>query len=333
MHSLLNLDTLKKEYQKEKNDLYTYYINQIKTIQNNNTTNRALAKKFNRHKNNLIKSLRLYYNNNNKFINFKYNNLIQYYNQEQKLLNNNNIKALMVGINYNNTNIQLNGCINDVNNLKKYLINKHRLQNKVCILTDNTILKPTKAIILKKYKDLLTNSKSGDTIFFTYSGHGSYINDLNNDELDGKDELLVSIDNYIITDDELKDITDKYLPNNVRLFLLFDCCHSGTLMDLKYNYLSKNNYSEIVTNNSLETKSNVYLISGCRDDQTSMEAYIKRKIQGAMTHAFLNVIKKNKNLSWKTLLLKMRNQLSKKFTQVPQLSAGKNININDKIFI
>ena len=332
MYGLLQLDTLKKEYQKEKNDLYSYYTNQIKIIQNN-TINNKLAKKFNRHKNMLIKSLTLYYNNNNKFINFKYNNLIQYYNQEQKILNNNNIKALMVGINYNNTDHQLNGCINDVNNLKKYLIQKHKLQNKVCILTDNTPLKPTKTIILKKYKDLLTNSKSGDTIFFTYSGHGSYINDLNGDELDGKDELLVSIDNYKITDDELKEITDKYLPNNVRLFLLFDCCHSGTLMDLKYNYLSKTNYNEIVTNDSLETKSNVYLISGCRDNQTSMEAYIKRKIQGAMTHAFLNVIKQNKNLSWKTLLLKMRDQLSKKFTQVPQLSAGKNININDKIFV
>ena len=56
MYGLLQLDTLKKEYQKEKNDLYSYYINQIKIIQNNNTTNRALAKKFNRHKNNLIKS-------------------------------------------------------------------------------------------------------------------------------------------------------------------------------------------------------------------------------------------------------------------------------------
>ena len=332
MYGLLQLDTLKKEYQKEKNDLYSYYTNQIKIIQNN-TINNKLAKKFNRHKNMLIKSLTLYYNNNNKFINFKYNNLIQYYNQEQKILNNNNIKALMVGINYNNTDHQLNGCINDVNNLKKYLIKKHKLQNKVCILTDNTVLKPTKTIILKKYKDLLTNSKSGDTIFFTYSGHGSYINDLNGDELDGKDELLVSIDNYKITDDELKEITDKYLPNNVRLFLLFDCCHSGTLMDLKYNYLSKTNYNEIVTNDSLETKSNVYLISGCRDNQTSMEAYKKRKIQGAMTHACLNVIKQNKNLSWKTLLLKMRDQLSKKFTQVPQLSAGKNININDKIFV
>ena len=52
-----------------------------------------------------------------------------------------------------------------------------------------------------------------------------------------------------------------------------------------------------------------------------------------MTYAFLNVIKRNKNLSWKTLLLKMRDLLSKKFTQVPQLSAGKNININDKIFV
>jgi len=183
---------------------------------------------------------------------------------------------------------------------------------------------------LKKYKDLLINAKSGEKLFFTYSGHGSFRTDLNNDEIDGKDELLITIDKQSISDDELKTIIDENLPEDVTLVVIFDCCHSGTLMDLKYNYLSGN--EDLVINEKIsETKSNVFLISGCFDAQTSADAYIDNKFQGALTWALLKTINENTNLTWKDLLINMRTLLHLKYSQIPQLSSGKLIDINSPL--
>ena len=254
-------------------------------------------------------------------------------NQSQSIEKNS--KALTIGINYTNSKNELRGCINDANSISRYLSMKHKLdESTICILTDYSEMKPTRDNILEQLKKLLQNSKSGDTLYFTYSGHGSYTKDYNNDESDGKDEVLVSQDLLGITDDELKYLLEQHLKKDVTIFILFDCCHSGTLMDLKYNYLSNTDYNKIVINEkSKESNGNVYLISGCKDEQTSADAFINNKFQGAMTWAFLKTINENKDISWKHLLIKMRELLKEGYTQIPQLSSGKNIDINSKIFM
>lgn len=291
----------------------------------------------------------MYTTNKTNLINFKNNKIKEYLKQqqqqiqqqlelyqresEQKILNNIELKALIIGINYLNTISELYGCINDANHLQTYFTNKYNFNtNNLCLLTDNTIVKPTKQNILKKYKDLLINAKSGEKLFFTYSGHGSFRTDLNNDENDGKDELLITIDKQSISDDELKTIIDENLPEDVTLFVIFDCCHSGTLMDLKYNYLAGNE-DLVINENISETKSNVFLISGCFDAQTSADAYIDSKFQGALTWSLLKTINENTNLTWKDLLINMRTLLNPRYNQIPQLSSGKLIDINSPLLL
>ena len=292
----------------------TFYINQLKNMYTTSKTNLI------NYKNNKI----------NKLKEELQQQLLELYQREseQKILNNIELKALIIGINYLNTQNELYGCINDANNLQNYLINKYNFStNNLCLLTDNTIIKPTKQNILKKYKDLLINAKPGEKLFFTYSGHGSFKTDINNDEIDKKDELLITIDSQAISDDELKTIIDENLPDDVTLFVIFDCCHSGTLMDLKYNYLSGN--EDLVINEKIsETKSNVFLISGCFDEQTSADAYIDNKFLGALTWSLLKTINENTNLTWKDLLINMRTLLKPRYSQIPQLSSGKLIDIN-----
>ena len=60
-------------------------------------------------------------------------------------------KALLIGINYVGTENELNGCINDVKNMKTMLIDKlgYKSQN-ITMLTDETTKKPTKSNILKR---------------------------------------------------------------------------------------------------------------------------------------------------------------------------------------
>jgi hypothetical protein len=90
------------------------------------------------------------------------------------------------------------------------------------------------------------------------------------------------------------------------------------------------NDASTVNNNDAETKGNVIMISGCNDAQTSADAYIDKKYQGAMTWAFISVITTLTTApSWRDLLVKMRAKLkTSQFTQLPQLSSGCFIDIN-----
>jgi hypothetical protein len=77
------------------------------------------------------------------------------------------------------------------------------------------------------------------TIHVHYSGHGAYVKDENGDEEDGYDETLVPVDYYkkgqITDDDVFKKLVSK-MPEGATLTCLMDCCHSGTVLDLPYQY-------------------------------------------------------------------------------------------------
>ena len=232
-------------------------------------------------------------------------------------------RALLVGINYTNTPQKLNGCINDVVNVANYLKGKGYTST---VITDTTRVRATKNNILTLFKQLLITSNPGDICFFHYSGHGTNTIDKNRDEKDGLDEQLVPCDFKMIVDDELKTIIQKFLPANFTLFGLFDSCFSGTVLDLKYNYLPS-----VVNEKTSETKSNVIMISGCTDQQTSADAFINKKWAGAMTTSFLQSVQTSSSVS--SLVQKMQKYLvDNQFTQIPQLSSGKNIDITSGLY-
>jgi len=64
------------------------------------------------------------------------------------------------------------------------------------------------------------------------------VDDINGDEASGKDQTMVPMDfdgknGHIIDDVIYSEVVGK-LPEGCELFCLFDCCHSGTIMDLPY---------------------------------------------------------------------------------------------------
>jgi hypothetical protein len=147
--------------------------------------------------------------------------------------------------------------------------------------------------------------------------------------------MLVSLDLQSVLDDELKSILKNHLSREITIIGLFDSCHSGTILDLKYNYLDSDNYDNYFENNNVsECQGNVIMISGCTDSQTSAEALIENKAQGALTWCFIDSINKTPNCSWRELLKKMRDSLkSSGFSQIPQLSTDSFYDIDSKIFI
>jgi uncharacterized caspase-like protein len=229
-------------------------------------------------------------------------------------------KALLIGINYINTENELSGCINDAENIANRLVGF----KSITTLTDYTTIKPTRANIIREFVKLLAGAVSGDCLLFTFSGHGSQSTDRNGEELDGKDELMFAIDEKHISDDELNLIIKQYLKPGVTLFALMDCCHSGTVMDLKYNYLD---YLE--NRKNFETGGNVIMISGCKDEQTSADAYINGQSQGAMTWAFLGNLQPE--ITWRKLVENMRFSLKESgYMQIPKISSGRFINMDSK---
>jgi hypothetical protein len=75
------------------------------------------------------------------------------------------------------------------------------------------------------------------------------------------------------------------------------------------------------------------MISGCEDTQTSEDTYIENLPRGAMTWAFLNSLKDPNINTWLELLINVRITLNQSYyTQIPQLSSGKPIDLNSKIW-
>lgn len=299
-------------------NLLNYCNSSIKSISNSKL--RASIKKIN------IQKINIYFTTNYNILKNKLNLNI---NAAQKQIKK---RALLIGCDYIGTEYQLSGCINDVENIQTKLKSQYGFNN-IVIMTDNTDKKPTKANILDELKNLLTSANSEDKLFLSFSGHGFKIKDTSGDEKDKLDEVFVSLDLDYISDDEIKIFINNNLKKNVTLFALFDCCHSGTILDLRYQYFdSENDDNSSENTNVSETVGNIIMISGCMDNQTSEEVFANNKNQGAMTWAFLDTINKNPNLTWKDLITTMRGSLkSSKYQQIPQLSSGKKLDLNTQL--
>jgi hypothetical protein len=242
-------------------------------------------------------------------------------------------RALLIGINYNNDpSLKLNGCVNDVFTMSNMLIDVYSYKKEnIKILYDNAApnLIPNRTNILRELRSIIASSKTSSELWIHYSGHGTYTRDRNGDELDGRDEAIVPCDVYqsgVITDDELLAIFSQ---SKCLTYLMFDCCHSGSICDLQWRfeyvprtgkYIRYNESKRILTNPK------ILMISGCRDNQTSADAYnIEMKMaMGAMTNALIDSIRANNyNATFLKIYADMCGWLSKHgHTQFPCLSSS-----------
>ncbi|GBL51805.1 Ca(2+)-dependent cysteine protease [Candidozyma auris] len=283
-------------------------------------------------------------------------------------------KALLIGINYYGTKNELRGCINDVKNMSRFLNEYFGYSyDDMVILTDDQrelARIPTRENIIRAMQWLVKDARPNDSYFFHISSHGGLVPDENGDEEDGFDSCIYPLDFERagpLVDDTMHDLMVKPLPQGCRLTALFDCCHSGTALDLPFVYSTKGVVKEPnvwkdagtgafkafmdyergdiggaisavsgifkkVTNarsvnrdaiiQSKMSAADVISMSGCKDDQTSADAKEAGQNTGAMSWAFISVLKQSNNHSYLSLLNEMRNLLSAKYSQKPQLSCS-----------
>ncbi|KAK6100008.1 hypothetical protein MT418_001379 [Batrachochytrium dendrobatidis] len=296
-------------------------------------------------------------------------------------------KGLLIGINYFRTPNELRGCINDVHNMKTFLCSKwgfNDAQDNMVILTDdqtNMHFQPTRYNIIEAMKWLIRGSQPGDSLFLHYSGHGSRVEDLNGDESDGYDSTICPIDYQRageIIDDEMNDILVKPLPMGVRLTAVFDCCHSGSALDLPFTYYpdgrlkqsskmkklgnaakdtvmqyARGNLIGAVTGlvgglqqvmkreQTLEEKvaakgstvADVIMFSGCKDSQTSADTQVAGRATGAMSYALIKALTLTPSISYGALLQSVRNILVSEYSQVPQLTTARYMDMNQGFIV
>ena len=266
-------------------------------------------------------------------------------------------KALLVGINYTGTPYRLYGCINDVVNMGSYL-QKVRKYNSLTIMTDTTTIKPTRSNILAGFRALLQGAKSGDELWFHFSGHGSLVNDASRDEESGQDSCICPIDVAragFISDDVIRSNLAALVPKGVRLYMVLDACHSGTGCDLRYKYddasyltsrlttlpekYVPNDWSLQQTNYEFKrydkTAGEVFCISGCQDEQTSADAFLGGQASGVVTYLLLNCLNNNSESTykWKHLLKDICcGEKVNRFTQRTALTSGNALNLEDTVF-
>lgn len=143
-------------------------------------------------------------------------------------------KSLLIGINYFGTNSQLNGCIADVKRMRPVL-EQHGFpsdkKHQMVLLDDpswDAMRRPTLQNMRKAIRWLTCDAKTGDALFFHYSGHGGREVDANAQS--GYVETLCPEDYNsagMLLDTELFETLVRPLPSGCRLTCLMDCCHSG----------------------------------------------------------------------------------------------------------
>jgi len=207
-------------------------------------------------------------------------------------------RAVLIGINYYNTEYQLRGCINDVNHIKKFITENYGFEeSNMKVLTDDQTdpeFIPTRENMIKAIKWLVHDPQENDSYFFHYSGHGGQVEDVAGDEEDGFDETIMPVDftkNGQIIDDELHALMVAPLPAGVRLTVIFDCCHSGTVLDLPFIYSTRGVIKE----------SNILSLGG-KSLLNAGFSYFKGEKSGA-----LNTLKELKNTAVEHQKLRRKN--------------------------
>ncbi len=266
-------------------------------------------------------------------------------------------RAVLIGINrYQIPGADLRGCVNDVKGMQGVLTKYYGFKAEdITLLTD---LAATKRAMQAAIKALVSQARAGDVLVLHYSGHGANVPDKDGDEADNRDEILCSTDldwKNPLTDDWLRTTFNK-LRAGVSLTVIMDCCHSGTntrallppdapmiprylpnpwdLMaaesgrklrgklrgELRTSPRAKRKKSDVVVADIPEL-----LITGCRDTQTSADAYIGKSYNGALTYNLVAAINEAKGkLSYRELHSKTLAKLTAgNYDQVPQLEGRK----------
>lgn len=250
-------------------------------------------------------------------------------------------RALCVGINdYPESNMDLAGCVNDAKDWQTLLDARGYA---VTRLIDG---EATRAHVLDALQALVTNATDDDSLVFTFSGHGSWLPDDDKDEPDARDEMMcphdVMQDQFLLDDDLYALFSAK--PAGARLYVIADCCHSGSVVrytpapvqsnhaPLKARFLPPYVFArgDRVVERAIDRSVNTpaptklrypaLLFSGCQDTEFSYDTAFQGRPNGAFTRMAIDALQEGTITTPQSLYDAVRKRLpSPTLPQTPQL--------------
>ncbi|OSZ80602.1 hypothetical protein CAP36_04950 [Chitinophagaceae bacterium IBVUCB2] len=231
----------------------------------------------------------------------------------------------------------LDGCVNDGRSIQSVIVSKFQFDaGKVDTLYNDAA---NRAAILKSMNDLLDKSKANDIAFIYYAGHGSQVPNSLAKETDKKDESMVPSDTYKegvedIRDKELAKVFNAFLDKGVKLTVIMDCCHSGSLSrgpnaPGKSRFIADANYDAKDASQPVppETRSegNFLIISAAQDNEFAQEQRDENNIpHGAFTIALCQALEQQSvNASVINLFTSLRAILKSNGKKQEPVLAGK----------
>lgn len=232
-----------------------------------------------------------------------------------------NKTALLFAINnYPGSGNDLNGCLNDQEDLAKKLPDFNIFKFK-----DSEV---TKSNFRNTVKNYIVGMHSGDILLVHYSGHGTQVPSAT--EADGYNEALYLYDGAF-EDDEFNEIL-QLIPDGAKVIIALDSCFSGTATRLHNPRYEKARYYPTQERKSLK-RAKIYLksdlmkwvvFSGCQENQTSADAFIDGRYRGAFSYAWLKTMDRGKTYQqWADDTIYELYKL--KFEQVPTLEGDTNL--------
>mgnify|MGYP001584747329 CR=1 FL=1 len=259
-------------------------------------------------------------------------------------------RALCIGINKYPEH-PLYGCVSDACSMASFLVNHCGFAvNDVRMLCDE---RATTEAILGRLGWLLASLNAGDRVCLHYSGHGAQVaSHSDSGEVDGLDEVIVPCDfdwtpEHMITDKQFARMFVD-VPDGVEFIFISDSCYSGDLLKVPLGMIKKQprfmpqpediawGVASALSKGisfprgmrSAVHNSNVALISGCAEDQTSADAFINGRYAGALTHYLLAELIQPSGLvqTLATTIVHVRSALEKAgYDQTPQLEGHQDI--------
>lgn len=218
--------------------------------------------------------------------------------------------ALCVGNNYPGTPYELSGCVNDANDWAARL--------EAAGYATWVMLEPTAADMLDVLERKIAATGWGDRFVFTYSGHGTWVPDVDGDEADRRDEAMVAGDMELVLDDALQAVFAK-VARGAGALILSDSCHSGTVSRFMSppghtppadgavprfipptaftRNLSETRVAELEARPASTPRPTANLISGCRDTEYSYDAWFGDRPNGAFTRAAIDAYRPGQSLA------------------------------------
>ena len=272
-------------------------------------------------------------------------------------------RALIIGINYElDERNRLYGCVNDACNMEKKLRAMYpAAEYRILVDSANGAAEswPSRANILAGLAWLTSglcgggsSDRASDRVLLHYSGHGGLTIDRDMDEASGFDSCIFPISPQgqveFIIDDELRRAISA-VPAGCTVTAVFDCCHSGTCLDLRYTVCpanvgasgadagasgaangaasaAANSAAVVVTEDRrhAKTAAQVFCLSGCTDQQTAADTVDAAVIpSGALTNALLAALE-TKSTKITRLICAVREGLREVgYPQTAQMSCGR----------